>query len=59
MTPAKVHIEQMGSVEKELLGSAPLADLQAHFNNPENKRRFKEWQETRKTNTIQNFKEEQ
>jgi len=46
--PAKIDHQSIKGVAKALLGAEPIPDLQAHFNNPENKRRFNEWQQKRR-----------
>ena len=50
MMPVKFDTDQIGQVTKCLFGSAPLPDLQAHSENPANKRRFEEWQKRREAN---------
>lgn len=48
MLPVHFNTDQMGKVAKHLLGSGPLPELQAHSENPANKRRFEEWQQKRR-----------
>lgn len=43
MQPIKTTLEEMSSIDRELLGRSLLPALQKHFNDPENQRRFKEW----------------
>ena len=50
MMPVHFNTDQMGKVAKRLLGSGPLPELQAHSENPANKRRFEEWQKRREAN---------
>lgn len=50
MKPVVLEHEKIDSMSKRLLASSLIADLQKHFDDPENQRRFKEWQERRKTN---------
>lgn len=35
------------NLTKRLIGSSLMADLIAHFNNPENQKRFEEWKKER------------
>lgn len=43
----KLDCSKMSNLTKQLLGSSVFDDLVAHFNNPENQRKFKEWKEQR------------
>lgn len=43
MEPIKLRLEQMSPIEKDLLARGILPDLQKHFDNPDNRRRFEEW----------------
>lgn len=45
--PAKINHQSIPGVAKLLLAGDAIPGLQEHFNNPENKRRFKEWQTRR------------
>lgn len=45
--PAKVHTDQMDQISKRLLFSTFLDAVQAFYEDPENKRRFEEWQKRR------------
>ena len=42
-----INLQKMDSMAKRLLASSLIDDLQKHFNNPENQRRFQEWQKRR------------
>lgn len=46
--PAKINHQSIPGVAKLLLAGDAIPGLQEHFNNPENKRRFKEWQQKRR-----------
>ena len=48
--PAKINHQSIPGVAKLLLAGDAIPGLKEHFNNPENKRRFKEWQ-TRRQNS--------
>lgn len=48
--PAKINYQSIPGVAKLLLAGDAIPGLQEHFYNPENKRRFKEWQ-TRRQNS--------
>lgn len=48
--PAKINHQSIPEIAKLLLAGDAIPGLQEHFNNPENKRRFKEWQ-TRRQNS--------
>lgn len=47
---AKINHQSIPRVAKLLLAGDAIPGLQEHFNNPENKIRFKEWQ-TRRQNS--------
>lgn len=49
MIPVQIDTSKVGKTEKYLLGCSLLDALQKHFDNPENKRRFEEWQKRRST----------
>lgn len=44
----KVDCRKMSKLTRNLLGSSVYADLIAHFNDPENQRRFEEWKKERR-----------
>lgn len=46
--PAKINHQSIPGIAKLLLAGDAIPGLQAHFNNPENKRRFNEWQQKRR-----------
>lgn len=46
-TNLNIDCSKMSSLTKQLLGSSVFDDLVAHFNNPENQRKFEEWKEQR------------
>lgn len=50
MTPAKIRTEQMDPITKRLLFSTFLDAVQAFYQEPENRRRFEEWQKRRCSN---------
>lgn len=50
MMPVVVEHGKIDGMSKRLLASSIITDLQKHFDDPENQRRFKEWQERRLTN---------
>lgn len=52
--PAKINLQSIPKIEKFLLASDAIPGLIEHFNNPENKRRFKEWQARRQENEKRN-----
>lgn len=43
----KIDCSKMSNLDKMLLGSSVIDDLIAHFNNPENQKKFKEWKKER------------
>lgn len=47
---AKINHQSIPGIAKLLLAGDAMPGLQEHFNDPENKRRFKEWQ-TRRQNS--------
>ena len=55
---ANVNIDcsKMSHLTKQLLGSSLINDLVEHFNNPENQRRFKEWEKEHKSNENEDEK---
>lgn len=48
MKPIHIQTEKIPEIELILLSASVLNGVMEHFNNPENQRRFKEWQEKRK-----------
>ena len=42
--PVKINYQSIPGIVKLLLTSDAIPGLQEHFKNPENQRRFKEWQ---------------
>ncbi len=44
----KLDLSQISPLTKRLIGSSLYGALIEHFNNPENQKKFKEWQKQRK-----------
>lgn len=51
--PVKIDHRSIPRFTRVLLASDAIPGLQEHFSNPENQRRFKEWQEARKMRGLQ------
>lgn len=47
-TKINIDCSQISELEKRLLASSLLEDLIKHFEDPENQKRFKEWQKQRR-----------
>lgn len=47
MNGVKIHWESVPKMSKHLLGASAYPGLVEHFNNPENQRRFEQWQKER------------
>lgn len=47
MAPIVIEHKKIDSMSKRLLASSLIADLQKHFADPENQRRFLEWKRQR------------
>lgn len=47
-TKINIDCSHISELEKRLLASSLMDDLIKHFNDPENQKRFKEWQKQKK-----------
>lgn len=47
MIDVKIDCSKIDDLTKRLIGSSLMADLIAHFNDPENQKKFEEWKKER------------